>query len=127
VDHDWTIKFDESKIQTCCCMLVTFRKLPTSIQIFLGSSSKTSPLEGNDFFCKSAESPHHLRQLYSEGSEPVIRARRACKAESHGHRHQIGKRVGLHLLHYFPAVCLHSDLTYAEFATYLFVQQTGNN
>ena len=48
-------------------------------------------------------------------------------AESRGHCHQIGERVGLHLVHHFAAVCLHRDLAYAEFPTDLFIQQTGNH
>src|SRR6266581_4662405 len=56
-----------------------------------------------------------------------VKARRACKAESHGHCHQISERVSLHLSHHLTSVCLHCNLAYAEFPTDLFIQQTGNH
>ena len=43
------------------------------------------------------------------------------------HFHQIGERIGLHLLHDFTSMGLHRDLTDAEFAANLFVQQTGDD
>src|SRR2546430_4488906 len=36
--------------------------------------------------------------------------RSRCEAESRGHFHQIGERVGLHFLHRLAPVCLHRDL-----------------
>src|SRR6266481_3683375 len=53
------------------------------------------------------------------------RAGRTCKAESRGHCHQIGERVGLHLSHHLTPVCLYRDLADVELATNLFIQQTG--
>ena len=41
--------------------------------------------------------------------------------ELRGHSHQVGKRIGLHLLHYFAAVCLHRDFADTEFSTNLLI------
>ena len=51
----------------------------------------------------------------------------AWDAEPRGHSHQVGKGIGLHLLHYFAAVGLHCDLTDAELPTNLFIQQARDN
>src|SRR5688500_9443387 len=47
--------------------------------------------------------------------------------EPRGHRHEIRKRVGLHLAHDLPSVCFHRDLTDAEFSADLLIQQTGDD
>lgn len=39
-----------------------------------------------------------------------VRSRRTCKAESRGHCHQIGERIGLHLSHHLTSVRLYRDL-----------------
>jgi hypothetical protein len=44
-----------------------------------------------------------------------------CGPELRGYSHQVGKRIGLHLLHYFAAVCLHRDFADTEFSTNLFI------
>src|ERR1700730_6582008 len=52
--------------------------------------------------------------------------RRRWDAESPGHVHQVGERVGLHLWHHLASVCLHRDLADVELATNLFVQPAGD-
>jgi hypothetical protein len=39
---------------------------------------------------------------------------RGCEAESLGRFHQVGERVGFHLVHHPTPVCLHRNLTYPE-------------
>ena len=46
------------------------------------------------------------------------------EAESRGHIHQVGDRVGLHLSRHLASVRFNGDLADAELATDLFVQQT---
>src|SRR5215204_7626590 len=52
---------------------------------------------------------------------------RGCEAEFHGHLHQLGERVGLHLLHHLASVCLHRDLTDPEPESDLFIEQARND
>ena len=66
---------------------------------------------------KQCEGPVADRQWVGAGPQP----------EARGHRHQVRKRVGLHLAHDLASVRLHGDLADAEFATDLFVQQPGND
>jgi hypothetical protein len=40
--------------------------------------------------------------------------------------HQVGERVGLHLLNDLASMCLYGDLADTEFATDLLIQQTGD-
>jgi hypothetical protein len=47
----------------------------------------------------------------------------AWETQPSGHSHQVGERIGLHLLHYLAAVGLHCDLTDPEFPGNLFIQQ----
>jgi len=47
--------------------------------------------------------------------------------EPRGHSYQRGERIGSHLMHDLPAVRFYRDLTDAEFAADLFVQQTRND
>jgi hypothetical protein len=53
--------------------------------------------------------------------------RSGSHSETRGHCHQVRKRVGLHLAHDLASVRLHRDLTDAEFAADLFVQQPRND
>ena len=54
--------------------------------------------------------------------------RRTSKAESRGHCHQIGERVGLHFSDHLTSGSLHRDLADAdiELATDLFIQQANS-
>jgi hypothetical protein len=52
-------------------------------------------------------------------------SRRACEAEPSRHHHEIGGRVGLHLLHDLATVRLNRDLADAEFAPDLVLEQTA--
>ena len=53
--------------------------------------------------------------------------RSGSQSETRGHCHQVRKRVGLHLAHDLASVRLNGDLTDAEFAADLFVQQPRND
>ena len=57
----------------------------------------------------------------------VMRICERPQAEARGHRHQVGKRVGLHLAHHLTSVRLDGDLADAELAADLLVQQTGDD
>ena len=57
----------------------------------------------------------------------VSALQRRREGQSRGHNHQAGQRVGPHLLHHPPSVCLHRDLGNAEFATDLLVQAAGDD
>src|SRR5580698_1367522 len=47
---------------------------------------------------------------------------RSFDREPGGHFHQLGQRSCFHLLHHLASVCLHRDLTDAEFSTHLLIQ-----
>src|SRR2546423_1572684 len=51
---------------------------------------------------------------------------RRSEAESFGHFHQVGERVGFHLLHHLAPVRLHRDLANPELETDLLIQQAGD-
>ena len=57
--------------------------------------------------------------------DKASRSRRACEAELSRHHHEIGGRVGLHLLHDLATVRLNRDLADAEFSTDLVLEQTA--
>src|SRR5689334_17808797 len=59
------------------------------------------------------------------GRDPInteVSERRTTEAEPRGHFHQVGERVGLHLLHDLAAVRFYRDFADAELATDLLVQ-----
>src|SRR5256886_9334499 len=58
----------------------------------------------------------------SEASE-----RRTTETEPRGHFHQVGERIGLHLLHHLAAVGFYRDFADAELATHLLVQPAGDH
>ena len=60
---------------------------------------------------------HSVESLHSR-----LEDSRARDAELRRHSHEVGKGVGLHLLHYFATVRLHCDLADAELSTNLFIQ-----
>jgi hypothetical protein len=68
------------------------------------------------------------RPAYREsrvGQASAFRRRR--QAETRGHCHQVGERVGIHFSHHLASVCLHRDLANAELETDLFIQQAADN
>src|SRR2546430_5733030 len=56
-----------------------------------------------------------------------VSERRTTEAEPRGHFHQVGERIGLHLLHPLAAVGFHRDFADAELATDLLVQPAGDH
>src|SRR5437762_708917 len=56
-----------------------------------------------------------------------VSERRTTEAEPRGHFHQVGERIGLHLLHHLAAVGFHRDFADAELATDLLVQPAGDH
>ena len=44
---------------------------------------------------------------------------RRCEAESLGHFHQVGQRIGLHFLNHLASMCFHRELADAELWSYL--------
>src|SRR6266480_1091682 len=53
--------------------------------------------------------------------------RRTTETEPRGHFHQVGERIGLHLLHHLAAVGFYRDFADAELATDLLVQPAGDH
>src|SRR5256886_13553149 len=53
--------------------------------------------------------------------------RRTTETEPRGHFHQVGERIGLHLLHHLAAVGFYRDFADAELATHLLVQPAGDH
>lgn len=51
---------------------------------------------------------------------------RTCGSELGSHPHQVGERVGLHLLHDLASVRFHCDFADPELTTNLLVQQARN-
>ena len=60
---------------------------------------------------------------------PALRRRNRlrCRAEPFGHSHQVGERIGFHLLHHFAPVGFHRNLADAQLPSNLFIQQAGDN
>src|SRR5881396_2323219 len=56
-----------------------------------------------------------------------VSERRTTEAEPRGHFHQVGERIGLHLLHHLAAVGFYRDFADAELATDLLVQPAGDH
>src|SRR5512146_1553383 len=50
-----------------------------------------------------------------------------CRPQLSSHPHQVGERIGLHLLHDAPSVRFDRDLADAELAADLLIQQAGHN
>src|SRR6266513_6520546 len=53
--------------------------------------------------------------------------RRTTETEPRGHFHQVGERIGLHLLHHLATVGFYRDFADAELATDLLVQPAGDH
>src|SRR5947208_17052527 len=56
-----------------------------------------------------------------------VSERRTAETEPRGHFHQVGERIGLHLLHHPAAVGFYRDFADAELATDLLVQPAGDH
>jgi hypothetical protein len=95
-----------------------FEILPRTTSIGLGSWDWTSPDGGRLVHLPcSREARANLR--LKDGS--------AWDAEPRGHSHQVGKGIGLHLLHYVAPVGFHCYLADTEFPTNTFIQQARDH
>src|SRR5438105_12334259 len=79
------------------------------------------------FECSARVKGHHGRGYTMVSINTEASERSTTETEPRGHFHELGERVGHHLLHHLASVGFYRDFTDAELATDLLVQPAGDH